>query len=60
MKKISVLDVYTTIAKTREALKEGTPNINDEKTREKWQEVINSYSWVMSLLEQTEEVNPSK
>lgn len=57
---MSIKEVYSSISWQREALKESNKNITDPIKLDKWEEVVSTLGWVMGLLEETEEVNPTK
>ena len=66
-KKLTIQEVYKSIAHQRELIKQTWDNreplpddIKSTLLKEKWQEVISAYAWVMSLMEDTEEINPTK
>jgi|GEM_PF-5286259 len=56
---MTILEVYKDINLRREATKKGLSQNNCED-KQKMEDEINTLGWVMSLLEKTKEINPTK
>jgi hypothetical protein len=57
LRNIPIQEVYETILELKEKIKRNQV-LQTGHHKEKWKEVINSYSWVLTLLETTNQVEP--